>query len=47
MLYDPGALEEGTHEQGPSDEFEDHIVHRNEVLVDTARDLERGGAATT
>ena len=47
MLYDPGALEEGTHEQGPSDEFEGPIVYRNEVLVGTARDLKRGGAAPT
>ena len=40
----PGAPEEGTHEQGPSDEFEGPIVYRNKVLVGTARDLREEAA---
>ena len=40
----PGALEEGTHEQGPSDDFEGPIVYRNKFMVVTARDLREEAA---
>ena len=44
-LDDPGALEEGTREQDYADDFDGPITYRNEVLVGTAWDLKRGGAA--
>ena len=45
MLDDPAALEDGADRQSRSDDFEGPILYQNEVLVGTAWDLKRGGAA--
>ena len=45
MLDDPAALEDGADRQSRSDDFEGPIRYQNEVLVGTAWDLKRGGAA--